>query len=245
MPVEAVTPYPPRRVGRAVSTLAWGDVAFLHWQVPPARVAGRLPPGVHVDALDGVSYVGLVALAMRRITVGRGPALPYLGSFLETNVRLYTVDDAGRRGVWFLSMDASRLAAVLVGRWAARLPYRWSRMRLARHGADRVEYGCRRRWPGPRGTHSRLEVRVGRALEPGPVEHFVTARWGLHLAGRPGRTRYWPNEHPPWRLRAAAVQRFDDRLLAAAGFADLAATPPVSVLFSDGAHVAFGAPRPI
>ena len=244
MPVEEVTPHPPRRIWRAVSTQAWADVTFLHWPVPPDRVGGRLPPGVHVDVLDGVSYLGLVALAMRRVSLGRGPAVPYAGSFLETNVRLYTVDDAGRRGVLFLSQDASRLAAVLVGRWAAGLPYRWSRMRLDRRDG-RLEYGCHRRWPGPRRAVSRLVVEPGDAIEPGPLEHFLTARWGLHLAGRRGRTRYWPNEHPPWRLQAAALQALDHDLIATAGFADLAGTPPVSVLYSTGTHVAFGAPRPI
>ena len=84
-------------------------MTFLHWPVPSRRVADLLPPRVRPDTLDGLTYVGLVALVMRRTTIARGPALAYVGAFQETNVRLYSIDRAGRRGVVFLSMDASRL----------------------------------------------------------------------------------------------------------------------------------------
>jgi len=46
------------------------------------------------------------------VSIGRGPAVPYLGTFLETNVRLYSVDETGRRGVVFLSLDADRALVV-------------------------------------------------------------------------------------------------------------------------------------
>jgi uncharacterized protein len=49
------------------------------------------------------------------------PAIPYLGSFAETNVRLYSVGPDGRRGVVFRSLDAARLMPVLAARWGFRL----------------------------------------------------------------------------------------------------------------------------
>ncbi len=48
---------------------------------------------------DGLTYVALVPFAMRHTAVGTSLRLPYFGSFAETNVRLYSVDDAGRHGV--------------------------------------------------------------------------------------------------------------------------------------------------
>jgi uncharacterized protein YqjF (DUF2071 family) len=235
---EPITAGPTRDVGRVVFTQTWAELTFLHWAVEPGRVQPYLPPGVRPDVIDGVSYVGLVPFRMRDIGAWGSPGLPYLGSFLETNVRLYSVDQQGRRGVVFVSLDASRLAPVLAARWGPGLPYLWSKMSYLRRG-DLVEYGCRRRWPGPRGARSQLRIRVGAQIEAGRREHFLTARWGLHLPGR-RHTHYWPNSHEPWPLQAATVERLDDELLAAAGFPDLAARPPDSVLFSAGVHSVFG-----
>ncbi len=85
-----------------------------------------------------------------------------------------------------------------------------------------------------------MSVSVGERFEAGPLEHFLTARWGLHLADRAGRTRYWPNEHPTWPLHRAVVDVLDDELLAAAGFGDLADRSPDHVMFSPGVDVVFG-----
>jgi uncharacterized protein YqjF (DUF2071 family) len=236
---EAVTPSPARDVGRVVFTQTWAELTFLHWAIEPERVQPYLPATVRPDVIDGVTYVGLVPFRMRDIGAWGSPGMPYVGSFLETNVRLYSVDRQGRRGVVFVSLDASRLAPVLAARWGPGLPYLWSAMSYTRAG-DRIDYGCRRRWPGPRGARSDIGIRIGDQVEAGPLEHFLTARWGLHLGGRGGRTYYWPNRHEPWPLHSAVVERLDDGLLAAAGFGDLAARAPDSVLFSPGVHAVFG-----
>jgi uncharacterized protein YqjF (DUF2071 family) len=236
---EPITPTAPRDAGRTVFTQRWMQLTFVHWAVDPAVVAPLLPRGVRPDEFEGRSYVGLVPFSMERIGLFGAPAVPYFGTFLETNVRLYGVDEAGRRGVVFCSLEASRLATVVVTRAVTGLEYLWARMRLEREG-DVIRYETRRRWPGPVGTSSSLTVRLGATIQADPLEQFLTARWGLFLADRRGRTRYWPNEHPAWPLRSATIEHLDDGLLAAAGVGDLAATPPASVLFSEGVHTRFG-----
>lgn len=241
--IEPITALSPREAGRTVFTQRWEELTFLHWSVAPEVVAPHLPAGTRPDTFEGSTYVGLIPFWMQGIGLGRGPGLPYVGSFHETNVRLYSVDEQGRRGVVFVSLDASRLAPVLAARWVPRLPYLWSRMDRHRSG-DRITYTCSRRWPGPRGARSRVSVRVGERIEAGALEHFLTARWGLHLADRRGRTRYWPNEHPTWPLHRAVVDELDDELLAAAGFGELAARPPDHAMFSPGVDVVFGPRTP-
>jgi hypothetical protein len=44
-----------------------------------------------------------------------------VSNFCETNVRTYVRDRAGRSGIWFFSLDASRLGAVVTARAT---PYR-------------------------------------------------------------------------------------------------------------------------
>jgi uncharacterized protein YqjF (DUF2071 family) len=192
---------------------------------------------VRLDEHDGSAWIGLVPFRMVRIGVFSTPGLPYLGTFCETNVRTYSVDEQGRRGVVFLSLDAARLVPVVVGR-AAALPYLWARMRITHSPDGTITYTSRRRWPGP-GPRSRIVVLPGAPVSAGPLEQFLTARWGLHTTSR-GDAVYWPNEHQQWPLQAASVVTLDDELLAAAGFGDLAGVEPASVLFSAGVDARFG-----
>ncbi|MGL5809445.1 MAG: YqjF family protein [Nocardioides sp.] len=238
VPTEPLTPTAPRPVRRTVFRQQWRDLTFLHWAVDPERVRPLLPRGVRPDVLDGVTYVGLVPFLMRDIALSSAPALPYFGSFPETNVRLYSVDDAGRRGVTFRSLEATRLATVLAAR-ALAVPYCWARMRATSDGRD-LTYTTTRRWPGPVGASSRVVVRPGAAItEPSEVERFLTARWGLHGSWA-GTTFYWPNEHDEWPLRRAELLDLDDELIAGAGLPEVSDRPPDSVLFSHGVSVLFG-----
>jgi uncharacterized protein YqjF (DUF2071 family) len=77
----------------------WCDLAFLHWAVDRASIAHYFPPGTTPDTFEGRTYVGLVPFRMVGTGLPRGPAIPWLGTFLETNIRLYSVDASARRGV--------------------------------------------------------------------------------------------------------------------------------------------------
>lgn len=225
----------PRRIDRSLLTQWWSDVTFVHWAVPPSAVEHLLPAGTRPDTVGGETFVGLIAF---RLSPLGWPALTGRWSFPETNVRLYTVDGFGRRGVVFLSMDAADVTFVAGARVAVGLPYMVSDMAVRRDG-DELTYTCRRRWPGRRGAVSSLTVRVGERVEPSPLEEFLTARWGLHTSWL-GRTRYLPNDHAPWELHRAAVVHCDDNLVASAGV--VVSGAPVSVLHSPGVRARFGLP---
>jgi uncharacterized protein YqjF (DUF2071 family) len=241
--IEDITPETVRPIRRPWLVQRWHDLAFLHWAVPPQAVAPFLPSGTVPDTLDGVTYVGLIGFRMVGLGPLGGPGLPYLGSFCETNVRLYSVDGRGRRAVVFRSLDAERLLPVLTARVLLRLPYMWSRMRLESDGVVR-RYSSRRRWPGPRTATNSMTVRVGPAIEsPTPLERFVTARWGLHTRAW-GRTLHLPNQHPRWPLHRAELLDLDDSLVTATGL-PAPQGPPDSVLYSPGVPVMFGGPEPL
>jgi hypothetical protein len=236
--VEPVSPEAPRLTGARILHQNWVDLTFLHWPVDARRIAHLYPAGTEPDTFDGISYVGLVAFRMTGTGFGYGPGV--LGSFLETNVRLYSVDGTGRRGVVFLSLDTPRLDVALAARAALGVRYRWARMSYLSDG-NRHDYTTVVRWPRTRAS-SRIEVQTGDVLVPGQLEHFLTARWGLHVA-HGGRTWYVPNEHPAWLLRSAELLGFDESgLFASVGLGGLCDGPPVHVAFSDGVPARFGLP---
>ncbi|MHC8506136.1 DUF2071 domain-containing protein [Pseudonocardia artemisiae] len=142
-----------------------------------------------------------------------GPAVPWAGTFLETNVRLDSVDATGRRGIVFLGLDTDRSVVVAGARAILGLPYRWARMRHHTRGPERT-YTARLPWPGVR-ARSRIVVRAGDPAAPtaldasltalGPARrppgtHLVRPRPPPHLAPAPGNV-----ERPdPGRLRASS-----------------------------------------
>ncbi|MDT5364979.1 MAG: uncharacterized protein QOC69_6741 [Mycobacterium sp.] len=216
----------------------WTDLTFVHWPVYPEAIAHMYPAGARPDVFaDGMTYVGLVPFAMSDVALGISRPMPYIGRFLETNVRLYSTDDEGRHGVLFRSLETARLAVVPVTRIGLGVPYTWAKMRLTRHG-DRISYDSVRRWPR-RGLRTRLTVEVGAAVDPTPLEVWLTARWGAHTR-KAGRTWWVPNEHEPFPLQAAEVVELDDDLVAASGVRP--AGGRLRALFSPGVRARFGRP---
>ncbi|MCH9721402.1 MAG: DUF2071 domain-containing protein [Actinomycetia bacterium] len=229
---------PPPLPAPVVFDQRWSELTFIHWPVQARSVEHLFPAGTRPDVFaDGMTYVALVPFRMSGIRLGISPPVPYFGTFLETNIRLYSLDDAGRHGVLFRSLEASRLAVVPLTRIGLGLPYTWARMRMTRSG-DTVSYDSTRRWPR-RGLRSRLTVTVGEVIEPTPLEVWLTARWGAHTR-RAGRTWWVPNEHDPWPLRAARIRELDDDLLPASGVRP--AGEPLRALFSPGVRTRFGRP---
>jgi uncharacterized protein YqjF (DUF2071 family) len=235
---EAVTAEAPPLTKPRILRQDWLNLSYLHWAVEPASIAHFYPAGTEPDIFEGRSYVSMVPLHMANTGLAHGPVL--LGTFLGTNLRLYSVDGTGRRGVVLLSLDANRLDVVAAARTVFGLPYRWARMSYQRQ-AGRHTYESILRWPGVTAA-STVEIQAGDALKPGPLEHFLTARWGLHIA-RAGRTWYLPSDHPAWTLRTAELIGFrDDGLLASVGLGELCKRPPDHVAFSDGVPARFSLP---
>ncbi|HEX2284366.1 MAG TPA: DUF2071 domain-containing protein [Mycobacterium sp.] len=216
----------------------WTNLTFLHWPVRPDSVAHLYPNGTRPDVfVDGLTYVGLIPFETERSTLGTALPLPYFGRFAETNVRLYSVDDAGRHGVLFRSMETARLAVVPATRIGLGVPYTWAKMRVARRD-DVISYSTVRRWP-QRGLRSRLTVVVGDEVEPTALEIWLTARWGAHTR-KAGRTWWVPNEHWQWPLHAARIVEIHDDLLEASGVTPVG--DRLRALYSPGVRARFGPP---
>ena len=230
-------------VQRAALTNWWDDLTFLHWRYPPEVVQRLLPDGLRVETFDGSAWVGLVPFFLRVGLPGVRP-IPWVSRFAETNVRTYVRSADGQNGVWFFSLDAARLGAVVVGRSTYRVPYCWSRMEITRVGSL-IRYSSRRRWPRPRRARSDAVIQVGEAFGPDEateLDHFLTARWALFSEPRRG-LRHACASHEPWPLHRARVLSLHEELFAAAGLPAREGDPVVH--FSPSVFVRIGWPTRI
>ena len=235
-------PTAPPLPGHAIIRQRWSDLVFLHWRIDPGVVAPLMPPGTRPDVDEnGDSWVGLIPFVLSRSQFFPPlPAVPYFGTFVECNVRLYSTDEAGNRGVVFRSLDAQRAIPVLTARALFGLPYQWARMSLTR--TDTLEYRSQRLTGSRPSTH--IVARPGTTPVDTALSRFLTARWGFHEGVR-GHTIWARNHHEPWELFEATLEKLDDQLLDAAGFPGLADWAPDSVLYSPGVTTVFGRPTRI
>jgi uncharacterized protein len=212
--MEPLSAIPPHELARPAMLQAWRDLTFLHWSYSPGVVRELVPRELELDLWDGAAWVGLVPFAIEGLTHPSIPAIPWLSNFLETNVRTYVVDRQGRRGVWFFSLDAARLAAVIGARSAYALPYYWANLRLDREGAE-VRYQGQR--VSPRSAAYDARIGIGEPIaDASEFELFLTARFRLY-ARRWGKLLLANVDHPPWPLRKARVLTLEQNLVRASG----------------------------
>jgi hypothetical protein len=217
---------------------SWHDLLFLHWSVPSESLAGRLPPGVTLDTWQGQAWIGLVAFRMTGVRPWWFPAVWHLSAFPETNVRTYVRCGDNEPGVWFFSLDAARLAPVLIARRKWHLDYHWARMRVTRN-AERLAYASRRF--GRHAAHAQIEAEldepmsIARSAEPGTLEHFLIERYAFYNQAPDGRLLQGRVRHSAYPLQPARLVSFNESLVAASRL-DVSG-PPCHVVFSSGVDV--------
>ena len=188
----------------------WRFLTFFHWRYAPELIRARLPAQVTLDTWDGAAWLGLTPFLLTGLRPPFLPAAPWISRFPETNVRTYVRGPDGERGVWFFTLEADRLAAVMGARTTYRLPYHWADMAVE-HRRQRVRYGSERKGPtGPAKTD--IEIEPGEPISAGDFDNFLTARFRLYtMLGK--RLAFAQIEHAPWPLHRARILRFEQTLI--------------------------------
>ncbi len=233
----------PHTIKRPPMTMTWEQLSFLHWRYPASAVQRLLPKGLTVETFDGSAWVGLVPFRMDIALAGVPFGKRWL-NFPETNVRTYVRGKSGKPGVWFFSLEASSLPAVVTARTTYQVPYFWSDMTIETDtSVNSIKYVSARRWPGPVPATSTVELSVGASFEPdevGDLENFLTSRWALYGAVS-SLISYATMHHEPWPLYHATVLQCDDHLVAACGLPAPEGAPVVH--YSPKVQVRCGWPR--
>ena len=220
--LEHVThrPFPPPERGY-VGVMRWHDLLFAHWPLDPEHVRHAMPPALRpfLDVRDNAAWVGVVPFWMSNVTGRYLPAVPGFSTFPELNVRTYVTID-GKPGVYFFSLDCTKLSAVIGARMMYSLPYFharmgvWSDRHIGFHmphfeasQRNEVSYvGERLEPPLPaafRG-HYRPTGDVYHPL-PGSMEEFLVERYCLYTTRRHEILRA-DIHHLPWPLQPATAE---------------------------------------
>lgn len=224
---------------------SWRSLLFLHWEVDARAVQALLPPGLglEVDTFEGRTFVGLVPFTMSGIAMFGLPPLPTVTDFHEVNVRVYVHHRGQHPGVWFLSLDAASVLAVIGARAMYALPYYWADMHLHRVG-EVIGYSSERRL-AERPAHIRATWKPGRPLLPpedGSLPFWLAERYFLY-AERGGRLYRGAVHHAPYPLEEADLTGLDETMIAAGGLS--VSGQPMSILSSPGVDVEVFAIEPV
>ena len=214
----------------------WSHLLFLHWEMDPAVIQERLPPGLTVDTYDGKAYLGVVPFHMDNVRPSYCPTVPGLSWFLELNLRTYVHDENGVPGVWFFALDCDQWLAVKLARSLFHLPYQHAQMESYQHEGT-LNYisrrkGCEQsqiyRYPA--------ELSHSESAEVGSLEFFLLERYRLFSVGRSGSIYSGLVHHSPYQFQEVNITDYSTRMFSLCGFEE-PNTPPVSSLIAETAHV--------
>jgi uncharacterized protein len=195
---------------------SWAKLLFMHWQIPIEALRQLVPQPLMIDTFNGQAWVGVTPFTISDARPVFMPPLPWVSDFHEINVRTY-VHFNGIPGVWFFSLDANSLVAVLAARTFFRLPYYNASMSLEQMDETIIYRSSREAGTAPASFNATW--RIGADLpqaEPGSLEFFLFERYCLYTSAEEKlyRCRIF---HQPWPLQEARLSSYETNLLEADG----------------------------
>ena len=195
----------------------WESLLFMHWRISAEALSVLVPPSLAIDTYDGDAWITISPFDVKNSRPSFLPPLPWVGDFHELNVRTY-VHVEGVPGIWFFSLDAASMAAVLGARTFFSLPYYNARMSLDREG-DVIDYTSTRMEGEGQIAEFHATWEIGAELPqaaPGTLEFFLVERYALYAQnqGMLYRSRV---HHKPWPLQVANLSLYESSMIEAAG----------------------------
>jgi uncharacterized protein YqjF (DUF2071 family) len=222
-------------------TAKWRNLLIVTYEVDPAAVIDRVPPGTTLDLWRGKALVSVVGFQFLDTKV-LGAPIPFHQDFEEVNLRFYVrrgMDGEARPGVVFIREMVPRPIVGGMARLLYREPYLVVPMRskVSPGPPPDVDY----EWNAAGSSWCTLAARAtgdAQALTAGSLEEFVTERhWGYN--GEPGKdTLEYRVDHSRWRIwhvDAAQVSFHAEPLCGHELARELKA--PISAILADGSAV--------
>jgi uncharacterized protein len=199
-----------------VMSQRWSNLLFMHWPIATDILRALVPADLELDRHDNTAWLSVTPFQLSHLHARGLPPLPVGSAFPEVNVRTYVNID-GKPGVFFFSLDAGSILAVLGARALYHLPYFEAEMRVTERPDGGIDYTSRR------STHTGARLDVSyvatgpvRGSEPGSLDHWLTERYCLYAVDLGGRILRAEIHHEPWPLQDATVEIRENTLATAA-----------------------------
>lgn len=194
---------------------SWCKLLFMHWRLPVETLRAVVPRQLSIDTYEGEAFVAVTPFTIRGMRASFLPPIPGLSEMHELNVRTY-VHYKGTPGVYFLSLDASSIIAVIGARTFFLVPYFTAEMNFTQDGRKIVYHSRRTHRDAPPAAFD-ATWKFGEPLgesQPGSREFFLTERYCFFTVS--GESVYRCRiHHAPWQLRAAEVSAFKSSMIEA------------------------------
>jgi len=186
----------------------WYELLFAHWEVPFETVRSLVPFSLELDTYSDRPWVSVAAFLLRMRPRGLA-AMGRMWSFPELNFRTYVLYK-GKPGVYFFSLDAASLTAVLGARMFYRLPYFHAHMTIDRDG-HAIRYRSARMRSRAKFSASYQATSAVFHAAPGTLSHWLAERYCLYAVDG---ERVYAGEihHAPWPLQNAEVEIAENTL---------------------------------
>lgn len=170
----------------------WNNALFLHWEVPYEWLAALVPSALKLDAFEGKYYVSLVPFTMQNIRPRLLPAVPIISDFHEINLRTY-VELEGKKGVYFLSIEAQKLLSAMIAKKLSGLPY--EKAHIIRSEGKYISSYL------PKNFSLSIDFEIGEKItEKTRLDAWLTERYCLYLDKKKDLYRF-EIHHSAWQLK--------------------------------------------
>jgi uncharacterized protein YqjF (DUF2071 family) len=207
-----------------VARQTWRDLLFAHWRVSRDLLRDRVPSFLQIDTYDEEAWLGITPFRVTDSTARGVPAIPWISTYTELNVRTYVVYD-GIPGVYFFSLDADSTLAVTGATTLFHLPYFLAQMHMQEDRND-IDFESRRVTASDVQFHAKYGP-ASRSFEPQPgtLEHWLTERYCLYTTDSHNRGYRVDIHHRPWQIEVAEGTIDVNTMADAAGLRLTAMTP--------------------
>src|SRR5690625_4346711 len=189
--------------GPWVMTQKWEDLLFLNFPVPFETMQNHIPSGLELDTYEGKAWITVIPFNITDMRMRMLPSFPYIRKFFELNVRTYVKKD-GIPGIYFFSLDASKLLPVLGARMTT-LPYYYAKMNMKKKGDWFHYYSKRRSFDSPMFQGKYKPVSEPFFPESGTLSHWLVERYYLWTDVK-NTLLIGGIHHLPWEVAVAEAQ---------------------------------------
>lgn len=178
----------------------WNEVLFLHYETSLEILQELVPDELTIDTFNGKAYVSVVPFKMEKIRPRYLPSVKFVSNFGEINVRTYVEKD-GKKGVYFLNIEAEKYISVFISKKLSGLPYEKSDIKM--EGTHYQSQNLEKEF------YLNTQFSIGKDLnDKSELDLWLTERYCLYIENKKDLYRY-EIHHKEWALQGVDLNQLD------------------------------------